>query len=57
MLNWLIRVSLANRLLVCVLAVALIIIGGRSLRLLPIDAFPDTTPPCPRLARRKRNSK
>jgi cobalt-zinc-cadmium resistance protein CzcA len=44
MLNWLIKSSLNNRLLVCVLAVALVIIGGRSLSLLPIDAFPDTTP-------------
>ena len=44
MLNWLIRTSLKNRLLVCVLAVALIVVGGRSLELLPIDAFPDTTP-------------
>ncbi len=44
MLNWLIRTSLKNRLLVCVLAAALIVIGGRSLSLLPIDAFPDTTP-------------
>ncbi|MEI8040784.1 MAG: CusA/CzcA family heavy metal efflux RND transporter [Verrucomicrobiota bacterium] len=44
MLNWLVQTSLKNRLLVCVLAVALIFIGGRSLRLLPIDAFPDTTP-------------
>jgi cobalt-zinc-cadmium resistance protein CzcA len=44
MLNWLINFSLNNRLLVCVLAVALVVIGGRSLALLPIDAFPDTTP-------------
>jgi heavy metal efflux system protein len=44
MLNWLIKTSLQNRLLVCVLAAALIVVGGRSLSLLPIDAFPDTTP-------------
>ena len=44
MLTWLITFSLKNRLLVCVLAAALIVIGGRSLSLLPIDAFPDTTP-------------
>ncbi len=44
MLNWIIQASLKNRLLVCVLAAALIVIGGRSLSLLPIDAFPDTTP-------------
>ncbi|MCX6967655.1 MAG: CusA/CzcA family heavy metal efflux RND transporter [Verrucomicrobia bacterium] len=44
MLNWLIRISLKNRLLVCVLAVALVALGGRSLMNLPVDAFPDTTP-------------
>src|SRR5512136_1650944 len=44
MLNWIIQASLRNRLLVCVLAGALIVVGGRSLSLLPIDAFPDTTP-------------
>lgn len=44
MLNWIIQASLKNRLLVCVLAGALIVVGGRSLSLLPIDAFPDTTP-------------
>jgi len=44
MLNWLIKTSLKNPLLVCVLAAALIVVGGRSLILLPIDAFPDTTP-------------
>ncbi len=44
MLNWLIRTSLKNRLLVAILSVALVFVGGRSLRRLPIDAFPDTTP-------------
>jgi cobalt-zinc-cadmium resistance protein CzcA len=44
MLNWVITTSLKNRLLVCVLTVGLLIIGVRSLSLLPIDAFPDTTP-------------
>ncbi len=44
MLNWIIQISLKNRLLVCALATALVLIGGRSLMLLPIDAFPDTTP-------------
>ena len=44
MLNHIITFSLKNRLLVCVLAVALVVIGGRSLSVLPIDAFPDTTP-------------
>lgn len=44
MLNWIITFSLKNRLLVCVLAAALVVIGGRTLSILPIDAFPDTTP-------------
>ena len=44
MLNWLIDFSLKNRLLVCVLALALVVIGGRTVSILPIDAFPDTTP-------------
>src|SRR5512139_1521213 len=44
MLNWIITFSLKNRLLVCVLAAALVVIGRRSLSILPIDAFPDTTP-------------
>ncbi|MBL9206202.1 MAG: efflux RND transporter permease subunit, partial [Opitutaceae bacterium] len=44
MLNWIVTFSLRNRLLVCVLAAALVVIGGRSLSILPIDAFPDTTP-------------
>ena len=44
MLNWIIITSLKNRLLVCVLAGALVFIGGRSLSHLPVDAFPDTTP-------------
>lgn len=44
MLDYLIRISLKNRLLVCVLALALVAVGGRSLMDLPVDAFPDTTP-------------
>ena len=44
MLNRLVTFSLRNRLLICVLAVALLVLGGRALRVLPIDAFPDTTP-------------
>jgi cobalt-zinc-cadmium resistance protein CzcA len=44
MLNWLITTSLKNRLLVAVLAALLILVGGKSLLQLPIDAFPDTTP-------------
>jgi len=41
MLNWLITSSLKNRLLIAVLAVLLILVGGKSLLHLPIDAFPD----------------
>lgn len=44
MLNWLVQTSLRNRLLVCVLTLALVVLGARLLRVLPIDAFPDTTP-------------
>jgi cobalt-zinc-cadmium resistance protein CzcA len=44
MLNWIIDFSLRNRLLVCLLAVVLIVVGGAALTRLPIDAFPDTTP-------------
>ena len=44
MLNWIIRASLKNRLLVSVLAGLLLVVGGRSLMNLPVDAFPDTTP-------------
>ena len=43
MLNWLIKASLRNRLLVAIFAAGLILVGGRSLNRLPIDAFPDTT--------------
>jgi cobalt-zinc-cadmium resistance protein CzcA len=44
MLNWIIDFSLKNRLLVCALALALVVGGGWTLSVLPIDAFPDTTP-------------
>lgn len=44
MLHWLVGFSLRNRVLTCALAVVLIVVGGRSLLVLPIDAFPDTTP-------------
>src|SRR5512136_2597261 len=44
MLNWLIHFSLTNRLLVGVLALGVAVVGGRALSVLPIDAFPDTTP-------------
>jgi cobalt-zinc-cadmium resistance protein CzcA len=44
MLNWLIEASLRQRLVVCVAAALLMAVGVRTLLLLPIDAFPDTTP-------------
>jgi cobalt-zinc-cadmium resistance protein CzcA len=44
MLNWIIDVSLRNRLLVVLLALAAVAVGVASLRHLDIDAFPDTTP-------------
>jgi cobalt-zinc-cadmium resistance protein CzcA len=44
MLARLIQFSLDNRLLVCVMAVGLVVLGVRSLVQLPVDAFPDTTP-------------
>ncbi len=44
MLNWIIRFSLSNRLLVCLLSVVLVVLGAVALKRLPIDAFPDTTP-------------
>ena len=44
LLERLIRFALRNRLLVCVLAGALVVAGGRALLSLPVDAFPDTTP-------------
>jgi cobalt-zinc-cadmium resistance protein CzcA len=44
MLSGIISFSLKNRLLVCVLGGVLVLVGGYSLSVLPIDAFPDTTP-------------
>jgi cobalt-zinc-cadmium resistance protein CzcA len=44
MLNRIILFSLQHRLLVCVLAVLLAVLGVRALLRLPVDAFPDTTP-------------
>lgn len=44
MLDWIIRFSLRNRLLVCLLSVVLVGLGVTALNRLPIDAFPDTTP-------------
>jgi cobalt-zinc-cadmium resistance protein CzcA len=44
MLNWIIDVSLRNRLVVCLLSTVLLVFGLVALSRLPIDAFPDTTP-------------
>ncbi len=44
MLNWVIETSLRNRLVICLVAVAMTVMGGLALTRLPIDAFPDTTP-------------
>ncbi len=44
MLDWIIRFSLRNRLLVCLLAAVLVGLGLVAVTRLPIDAFPDTTP-------------
>jgi len=44
MLDWIIRFSLSNRLLVCLLSTVLVGLGVVALNRLPIDAFPDTTP-------------
>ena len=41
MLNSLIALSLRQRLLVILLALALLVAGGMAFRTLPIDAFPD----------------
>jgi cobalt-zinc-cadmium resistance protein CzcA len=44
MLSWIIDFSLRNRLLICLLAGVLVVVGSVALTRLPIDAFPDTTP-------------
>jgi len=44
MLDWIIRFSLRNRFLVCLLWAVLAVLGFVALNRLPIDAFPDTTP-------------
>jgi heavy metal efflux system protein len=44
MLNWIIDISLRHRWLVILIAAALAVAGGLSLKYLDIDAFPDTTP-------------
>ena len=44
MLDWIIRASLRNRLLVCLLSAVLVALGVTALSRLSIDAFPDTTP-------------
>jgi cobalt-zinc-cadmium resistance protein CzcA len=43
-LNWIIDVSLRNRLVVCVLSAVTVAWGAIAVSRLPIDAFPDTTP-------------
>ena len=44
MLDWIIRFSLRNRLLVCILWGVVVGLGLAALNSLPIDAFHDTTP-------------
>src|SRR6516225_1509153 len=44
MLNWIIENSLRHRFFVIVAVAVLTVVGALSLRYLPIDAFPDTTP-------------
>lgn len=44
MLNWVIQVSLRNRLLVCLFWTIFAVLGAVAIKNLPIDAFPDTTP-------------
>ena len=44
MLNWIIDVSLRNRLVVCLLSAVLLALGAIASSQLSIDAFPDTTP-------------
>jgi cobalt-zinc-cadmium resistance protein CzcA len=44
MTSWLVNIALKQRLWVCVLAIALALVGGWTWSTLPIDAFPDTTP-------------
>ena len=44
MLDWIIRFSLRNRFLVCLLSAVLAALGLVALNRLPVDAFPDTTP-------------
>jgi len=43
-LNWMIEVSLRNRLIVCLLSAVLVVMGVIALSRLSVDAFPDTTP-------------
>src|SRR6476646_9589171 len=44
MLNWIIDFSLRHRALVIIGVIGLAVLGGISLRMLEIDAFPDTSP-------------
>lgn len=43
MLDWLITVSLKQRLLVCVFAIGLLFAGWTAYQIIPIDAFPDVS--------------
>jgi cobalt-zinc-cadmium resistance protein CzcA len=43
-LHRLIRFSLTQRLFVCILALVVIVLGGRAWLQLPVDAFPDISP-------------
>ncbi|MES1925286.1 CusA/CzcA family heavy metal efflux RND transporter [Salinisphaera sp. T31B1] len=45
MINGLIRLAMANRLMVLVIVATLAVAGTLSWRALPLDAFPDATPP------------
>ncbi|HNX69270.1 MAG TPA: efflux RND transporter permease subunit [Candidatus Omnitrophota bacterium] len=44
MINWLIQFSLRQRLLIVIMVLVVVGIGIRSMKSLPIDAFPDVTP-------------
>ena len=44
-MSWLIRTSLQFRLLVLVLAIALVIVGVRTSDSVPLDVFPEFAPP------------
>ncbi|MDP8566745.1 efflux RND transporter permease subunit [Methylophilus aquaticus] len=43
MLNWLIEISLKQRLLVCAFALGVLLAGWQAYQMIPIDAFPDVS--------------